>query len=227
MSDSPPATRSERRRHGKSWARRLNTSEGLLARLGPLAVLPPAPAPSPHQFGDYLRDGRRWTAANYTRALSASGPPVHHRPLGNALPIALPSHDHQSLPGCCAVRSGVAAGPQWRTQGRPRSSGRTPRLLSPRKLARSVHQPRRRGRGRDDQRDPYVGRPSGHPRGPGPCAAHPVGCGLMCVPRWSLLPERRRSRGGSHTLHRCAARPIPVDRSVRPVRTRSREVTNV
>ena len=41
MSDSPPATRSERRRHGKSWARRLNTSEGLRARLGQLAVLPP------------------------------------------------------------------------------------------------------------------------------------------------------------------------------------------
>ncbi|WP_329020637.1 sensor histidine kinase [Streptomyces sp. NBC_01601] len=41
MSDSPPATRSERRRHGNSWARRLNTSEGLRARLGQLAGLPP------------------------------------------------------------------------------------------------------------------------------------------------------------------------------------------
>ncbi|MFD0437306.1 sensor histidine kinase [Streptomyces chartreusis] len=41
MSDTPPATRSERRRHGKSWARRLNTSEGLRSRLGQLAVLPP------------------------------------------------------------------------------------------------------------------------------------------------------------------------------------------
>ncbi|MDX3847021.1 ATP-binding protein [Streptomyces europaeiscabiei] len=41
MSDSPPATRSERRRHGKSWARRVNTSAGLRSRLGQLAVLPP------------------------------------------------------------------------------------------------------------------------------------------------------------------------------------------
>jgi hypothetical protein len=47
------------------------------------------------------------------------------------------------------------------------------------------------------------------------------------LPRRSLLTERRRSRGCSRALRRCAARPISVDRSVRPVRTRSREVTNV
>jgi hypothetical protein len=41
MSDTPPATRSERRRHGKSWTRKVNTSEGLRSRLGQLAVLPP------------------------------------------------------------------------------------------------------------------------------------------------------------------------------------------
>jgi hypothetical protein len=46
------------------------------------------------------------------------------------------------------------------------------------------------------------------------------------LPRRSLLTERRRSRGCSRALRRCAA-PISVDRSVRPVRTRSREVTNV
>ena len=40
MLDTPPVTRSARRRHGKSWAARLNTAEGLRSRQRQLTVLP-------------------------------------------------------------------------------------------------------------------------------------------------------------------------------------------
>jgi signal transduction histidine kinase len=66
MSDSPPATRSERRRHGKSWARKVNTSEGLRARLGQLAVLPACAVllltavPEPFLRTEHPWSGTRW-----------------------------------------------------------------------------------------------------------------------------------------------------------------------
>ncbi|MEV0220748.1 ATP-binding protein [Streptomyces sp. NPDC050704] len=40
MSDTPPDTRSERRRHGMSWRHRLNTAEGLRSILRQIAILP-------------------------------------------------------------------------------------------------------------------------------------------------------------------------------------------
>ncbi|MGW0827094.1 ATP-binding protein [Streptomyces sp. NPDC002845] len=64
MSDTPPATRSERRRHGKSWARRVNTSEGLRSRLGQLAVLPPCAVLLLVALPEYLlRTERPWSGA--------------------------------------------------------------------------------------------------------------------------------------------------------------------
>lgn len=177
------------------------------------------------------------TGAPSVRRADASSPPATQAiavdPIGNAgslgrtHPAETQFREHHCLPGCCAGRHGVAADPQRRPQGRPRNSGCAPRLLSSRQLTRSVHQPRRTKCGRDDQRDPHIDRPPGHPRGPGPYAASPVGCGLACVPRRPLPPESRPARRGSRARCGCAARPFPAGYALPPVRTTFREVTNV
>ncbi len=182
-----------------------------------------APAPFPALVSVTAFPGRAWTDA----VTSCAGAPSFRRadashpatmkaiaaylignagPLGRNRPTETQFREHLCLPGCCAGRHGVAADPQRWSQGRPRNSGRVPRLLSPRQLARSVHQPRRFKCGGDDQRAPYIGRPPGHPRGPGPYAAAAVGCGLARVPQ----------------------RPLPhTDHSPIPVKATFHEVTHV
>lgn len=130
-----------------------------------------------------------------------------------------PFREHQGPPGSRTGRGGVAADPQGRPQGQPRSRGRAPRLLSPRQLARSDHQPCHGERGRDDQRDPHLDRPSGHPRVPGPYAASPVGCGLVPVPRRPPPTGHKRSRACSHPR-------ADADHPFLPVKATFREVTH-
>lgn len=202
------------------------------------------PAPFPALAGMTAHLGRARTnavtscagAPSFRRAVASSpaatrviaaDPIGNAGPLGRTRPAETQFCEHHCLPGCCAGRHGVVADPQRRPQGRPRNSGRAPRLLSPRQLACSVHQPRRTECGRDDQRDPYIDRPPGHPRGPGPNAASPVGCGQARVPRRPLPPKSRPARCGPRPRCGCAARSFPAGYSLLPVGTTFREVTNV
>ncbi|MFD5308529.1 sensor histidine kinase [Streptomyces ardesiacus] len=69
MPDTPPATRSERRRHSKSFARRASTSHGLRARLGQLAVLPPCAVLLLVALSEYLlRSEPTWTSTRWLAA---------------------------------------------------------------------------------------------------------------------------------------------------------------
>lgn len=177
------------------------------------------------------------TGARSVRCADASSPAATRAiatdPIGNAEspgrthPAETQFREHHCLPGCPAGRHGVATDPQRRPQSRPRNSSRAPRFLSARQLARSVHQPRRTECGRDDQRDPHIDRPPGHPRGPGPYAASPVGCALVRVSRRPLPPESRPGRHWCRARSRCAASPFQAGCPVLPVRTTFREVTHV
>lgn len=146
---------------------------------------------------------------------------------GRTPPADIRFRKHQRFPGCCAGRDGVASDPQRRPQGRSCNSGCAPRVLSPRKLVRSVHQPCRTECGRGRQRDPYIDRPSGQRSEPRPYAAPPVGCGLVRVPRRPLPAESRPGQRCSPARSRCAARPFPSSRVLLPARTTFREVIHV
>ncbi len=122
--------------------------------------------------------------------------------LGSMPPAESHFREHQRLLGPRAGRDGVVADPQGWPQGRPRSSGRAPGLLPPRQLPRSVDQPHRAERGRGAQRYPHIDRLPGHPRGPRPYAASPVGCALVLVPRQSLLNGSRSGHDSARSRSR-------------------------
>lgn len=74
MLDTPPATRSARRRHGKSWAARLNTAEGLRSRQRQLAVLPTGAGVLLIALAGYrLRSEPVWSGLWWVWAAAAAG----------------------------------------------------------------------------------------------------------------------------------------------------------